>query len=127
MAIRKRERIPPTEQWQQLTLRLDTAGQRSYEAIRPVVVFGEPVAEQATATQIPPRTLFRYVARFELRRVTPTGPAVPRRLPPSLAPSPTEWPHRAGGVWAVRRQAQIPHDDRDQPVGDLRRAPTAAR
>lgn len=65
MASRQRERIPPTEQWQQLELLLDTPGQRSYEAIRPVVVFGEPVPERASATQIPPRTLFRYVAQFD--------------------------------------------------------------
>jgi transposase len=63
--LRKRDRHPPTEQWQQLTLLLDTPGQRSYEAIRPVVVFGEPVPDRATATQIPARTLFRYAARFE--------------------------------------------------------------
>src|SRR5215210_3975922 len=65
MALHKRDRIPPTEQWQQLELLLDTPGQRSYEAIRPVVIFGEPVPERATATRIPPRTLFRYVARFD--------------------------------------------------------------
>ncbi|MGE3628062.1 MAG: helix-turn-helix domain-containing protein, partial [Hyphomicrobiales bacterium] len=65
MPSRQRDRIPPTEQWQQRELLLDTPGQRSYEAIRPVVVFGEPVPERATATQIPKRTLFRYVARFE--------------------------------------------------------------
>ena len=65
MASRKRERIPPTDAWQQLELLLETPGQRSYEAIRPVVVFGDPVPERATATQIPTRTLFRYVARFE--------------------------------------------------------------
>ena len=53
MPARKRERVPPTDDWQQLTLRLDTAGQRSYEAIRPVVVFGEPVPERAGTTQIP--------------------------------------------------------------------------
>ncbi len=65
MASRHRERIPPTDAWQQLELLLETPGQRSYEAIRPVVVFGEPVPERAGTTQIPPRTLFRYVARFE--------------------------------------------------------------
>src|SRR6266508_6292843 len=65
MPARKRERVPPTEDWQQLTLLLDTTGQRSYEAIRPVVVFGEPVPARAAATQIPARTLFRYVARFD--------------------------------------------------------------
>jgi hypothetical protein len=36
MAIRKRERIPPTEQWQHLELLTETTGQRSYEVIRPV-------------------------------------------------------------------------------------------
>src|SRR5579859_5490237 len=65
MALRTRRRTPPTEDWQQLTLLLDTAGQRSYEVIRPVVVFGEPVSARATATQTPARTVYRYVARFE--------------------------------------------------------------
>ncbi len=65
MASRHRERIPPTDDWQQLEFLLETPGQRSYEAIRPVVLFGEPVPERAGATQIPKRTLFRYVARFE--------------------------------------------------------------
>lgn len=65
MTRRQRVRIAPTEQWQQLELLLDTPGQRSYEAIRPVVVFGEPVPERATARRIPKRTLFRYVARFD--------------------------------------------------------------
>ena len=65
MASRHRERIPPTDDWQQLEFLLETPGQRSYEAIRPAVLFGEPVPERAGATQIPKRTLFRYVARFE--------------------------------------------------------------
>lgn len=65
MANRHGERIAPTDDWQQLELLLETPGQRSYEAIRPIVVFGEPVPERAGATQIPKRTLFRYVARFD--------------------------------------------------------------
>ena len=56
MASRHRERIPPTDDWQQLEFLLETPGQRSYEAIRPVVLFGEPVPERAGPTQIPKRT-----------------------------------------------------------------------
>jgi putative transposase len=65
MALRKRQRVPPTEEWQQLTLLLDTDGQRSYEVIRPVVVLGEPVPARATATRIHARTIYCTVARFE--------------------------------------------------------------
>jgi putative transposase len=65
MASRVRRRIAPTDQWQQLELLLDTPGQRSYEIIRPVVLFGEPVPERATTTQTHARTIYRTVARFE--------------------------------------------------------------
>ena len=78
MALRKRDRIPPTDDWQQLELRLDTPGQRSYEAIRPVVVFGDPIPERATATRLHARTLARYVARFEAAGLRGLEPA-PKR------------------------------------------------
>ncbi len=65
MASRQRQRIPPTDKWQQLELLFETPGQRSYEVIRPVVLFGEPIPERATATQTHARTLYRTVARFE--------------------------------------------------------------
>lgn len=88
MPLRKRERHAPTEHWQQLTLLLDTPGQRSYEAIRPVVVFGEPIPERASATQIPARTLFRYAARFEADGLRGLEPPAPRerhqRVPAEL-------------------------------------------
>src|SRR5215210_5437146 len=88
MASRKRDRIAPTDDWHQLSLRFDTAGQRSYEAIRPVVVFGEPVPERATATQLPARTLFRYVARFEAAGLCGLEPPPPlerhRRVPEAI-------------------------------------------
>jgi len=65
MPRRHRERIPPTEDWQQLELLTETPGQRSYEVIRPVLLFGEPIAERATTTQTQARSVYRYVARFE--------------------------------------------------------------
>jgi putative transposase len=64
-AMRHRQRRSSTEDWQQLELLLDTPGQRSYEVIRPVILFGEPVPERATTTQTQTRTIYRYVARFE--------------------------------------------------------------
>ncbi len=88
MPLRTRQRHPPTEQWQHLTLLLDTPGQRSYEAIRPVVVFGEPVSERAAATQLPARTLFRYAARFEAEGLRGLEPPAKRerhhRIPDEL-------------------------------------------
>ncbi len=65
MPRRHRERIPPTDDWRQLELLTETPGQRSYEVIRPVLLFGEPIAERATTTQTQARSLYRYVARFE--------------------------------------------------------------
>ncbi|MGI8553510.1 MAG: helix-turn-helix domain-containing protein [Dehalococcoidia bacterium] len=65
MALRNRRRIPPTDNWQQLELLVDTPGQRSYEVIRPVVLFGEPIPERATSTQTQTRTIYRYLTRFE--------------------------------------------------------------
>ena len=40
-------RIAPTHDWQQLELCLRSAGQRAYELIRPVVLFGHSPAERA--------------------------------------------------------------------------------
>ena len=65
MAPQRRERIEPTDDWQHLALRVESAGQRTYELIRPVVLFGHSPAERAAATGTPERTLYRQVARFQ--------------------------------------------------------------
>ena len=49
----------------QLALRVHTAGQRTYELLRPVVLFGHSPAECAAETGTAVRTLCRQVARFE--------------------------------------------------------------
>lgn len=36
----KRRRIPPTDDWQQLSLLVDFPEQLTYEVLRPVVLFG---------------------------------------------------------------------------------------
>jgi transposase InsO family protein len=59
------ERIEPTHEWRQLAFRVQSDGQRTYELIRPVVLFGHSPAERAAETGAAERTLYRQVARFE--------------------------------------------------------------
>ena len=58
------ERIEPTHEWRQLEFRVHADGQRTYELIRPVVLFGHSPAERAAETGAAERTLYRQVARF---------------------------------------------------------------
>ena len=60
----RRQRIPPTDDWEQLQLLTTSAEQRTYELIRPVVLFGQSPAERAREAGAPQRTLYRQVARF---------------------------------------------------------------
>ena len=64
MPFSRRQRIPPTDDWEQLQLLTTSAEQRTYELIRPVVLFGQSPAERARETGAPQRTLYRQVARF---------------------------------------------------------------
>ena len=56
--------MPPTNDWEQLQLLTTSAEQRTYELIRPVVLFGQSPAERTRETGAPQRTLYRQVARF---------------------------------------------------------------
>ncbi len=47
MSPSKRQRILPTEQWEQLELLVTSPEQRAYELIRPVVLFGQSAAQRA--------------------------------------------------------------------------------
>ena len=60
----RHQRIPPTDDWEQLQLLTTSAEQRTYELIRPVVLFGQSPAERAREASTPQRTLYRQVARF---------------------------------------------------------------
>ncbi len=62
--VSKRQRIEPTDDWQQLQLRVQFPEQRAYELIRPVVLFDHTPAERARQTGTPERTLYRHAARF---------------------------------------------------------------
>jgi hypothetical protein len=61
----KRQRIVPTDDWQQLRLLLDWPEQIAYELIRPVVLFGVTPAERAQQTGTAARTLHRKADRFD--------------------------------------------------------------
>ena len=61
-------------------------GQRSYELIRPVVLFGQSPAERAAETGAAARTLFRQVARFDqlgMASVVPPPKVETHRLLPA--------------------------------------------
>ena len=57
--------IAPTEDWRQIELLARAPRQRTYELIRPVVLFGQSAAEPAAETGAAERTLYRQVARFD--------------------------------------------------------------
>ncbi len=61
----QRQRSEPTDDWQQLDLLVRSPEQRTYELIRPVVLFGYSPAERARLTGAPQRTLYRQAARFD--------------------------------------------------------------
>jgi putative transposase len=81
---RRPQRVP-TDDWQQLELAFTDPVQRTYELIRPVVLFGLSPAERATQTGAAERTLYRHVERFTtggMAKLFPTPPVPsPSRLP----------------------------------------------
>jgi hypothetical protein len=62
---RRRTRVEPTEEWEQLALLCSWPEQLAYEEIRPLTLFGASVAERAGETGTAERTLYRRVGRFE--------------------------------------------------------------
>lgn len=62
---RNGDRVEPTEEWEALVPLFLWPEQESYEVIRPLVLFGSPVAERAEQTGVSERTLYRSTSRFE--------------------------------------------------------------
>lgn len=60
-----RPQVTPTDDWQQLQFLTKTPEQRTYELIRPVVLFGQPTSARARATGVPQRTLYRQADAFD--------------------------------------------------------------
>jgi putative transposase len=65
MPAAKRVRTPSTEDWEALQLRLRWPEQADYELIRPVVLFGQPVADRSNQTGVYQRTIARHASRFD--------------------------------------------------------------
>ena len=63
--MRRREQMEPTDDWDQLVLLFEWPGQKEYEELRPLVLFGSSVVERSRVTGTPERTLYRKVERFE--------------------------------------------------------------
>src|SRR5215210_3847046 len=87
MGRRKRRRVDPTDDWQQLELLCVWEEQREYERIRPLVLFGGPVPERSAETGISERVLYRKIAVFreEVMRSLFASPKAKRRvLPPQI-------------------------------------------
>ncbi len=74
----KRLQLTPTDDWQQLQLLTKTPAQRTYELIRPVVLFGQPATVRAQATGVPQRTLYRQADAFDRLGMASLAPP-PRR------------------------------------------------
>jgi putative transposase len=85
MGRRRRRRVGPTDDWEQLELLCAWEEQREYESIRPLVLFGEPVLERAAETSASERTLYRRIAGFKkdgMRSLFGLPPTKMRMLPP---------------------------------------------
>lgn len=80
--------VEPTDDWHQIALLLREPGQRTYELIRPVVLFGQSPAERAAETGLSARTVVRQAARFEqlgmASFVAPPRGEKHRLLPPEV-------------------------------------------
>jgi transposase len=84
----KRQRVAPTDTWEQLEIRFTDPTQRTYELIRPVVLFGQSPSERAQETTTSERTLYRHLERFAVHGMSgldPERPVAPSNtLPPGL-------------------------------------------
>ena len=73
---RRRSRVEPTDEWEQLALLCGWPEQLAYEEIRPLTLFGASVAERAVETGAGERTLYRRLGRSPAADGAVAGPAV---------------------------------------------------
>lgn len=60
----RRKKAEHTDDWQELLPLFDWPEQQAYEELRPLVLFGDSVAERANETGTPERTMYRRIERF---------------------------------------------------------------
>jgi hypothetical protein len=87
---RNGRRVERTDDWEQLEILFGWPEQARYELIRPLVLFGEQVAERAAQTGTSASTLYRRTSRFEaegMASLFDSEKVRRRKLPPSVRPS----------------------------------------
>ena len=89
MGGEKRREARPTDDWQELLPLFEWPEQEAYEELRPLVLFGNSVAERAKETGTPERTMYRRIERFEkdgMVSLFATDPAAARAKRRGLEP-----------------------------------------
>ena len=87
MSGRRHRKAEHTENWERLLPLFEWPEQESYETIRPLVLFGDSVAERSREVGASERTLYRKVDRFEaegMESLFDTSTAKRRELPPAM-------------------------------------------
>ncbi len=85
--VRKRPRVEPTDDFQEILPLCWWPEQVEYERIRQPVLFGDPVAERAEQTGVSESTLRRRIKRFEasgIEGLFAADTARRRKLPPNI-------------------------------------------
>jgi len=84
----KQSSIMPSVSWEQLERRFRWPEQRSYEVIRPVLLYGDSAEVRAQETGEPIRTVYRHIQRFTTAGfaglTAAAHPSPPRTLPPQV-------------------------------------------
>ncbi len=134
-----RPRIEPTDDWQQLELLVKAPAQRTYELIRPVVLYGLTPAERAHETGAAERTIYRQAARFDAHGMAallpPSEDEQRRRLPAAIrqaildlkAEHPPLGPHAIAGIIAVRFDYPVGHPTVTRILAETPPAPVTRR
>lgn len=129
---RRRRRVEPTDEWEMLVPLFEWPEQEDYEAIRPLMLFGEPVAGRAEDTGVSERTLYRRLERFDAegakRRALP--PAIRRLIVDAKAEYPAFNPNEIANLCYVcfgrkpdPRTVRRVLDEEPMPLKILRRYP----
>jgi putative transposase len=116
-----RPRRQSTDDWSQVQLFVASPEQATYEILRPIVLFGQPIPDRARETGVPERTLRRKAARFDVAGMRslfdrdPSPAADKRRLPPEVRRAmlelKAEYP-----AFGLREIARICQERFDRPV-----------
>jgi transposase len=116
-----RPRRKSTDDWNQLRLLVTSPEQATYELLRPIVLFGQPIPDRARETGVPERTLRRRISQFDTLGMRSlfeslTDPEQDRRRLPAeirraIAELKAEYP-----AFGLREIAAICRERFDRPV-----------